>query len=85
MKKEKWYVYMLRCQDDSIYTGITKNVEKRYKQHMEGKGAKYTRSHKCKKIEVIFEEENKSNAAKLEYFLKQKSKIEKEKIIKSKK
>lgn len=85
MKEEKWYIYMLRCQDNSIYTGITKNIERRYKQHVEGKGAKYTKIHKCKKIEIVFEEKSRSEALKLEYFLKQKSKLEKEKIIKLKK
>jgi putative endonuclease len=38
-----WFVYMLRCADNSLYTGITNNLEKRLKAHNEGKGAKYTR------------------------------------------
>lgn len=38
-----WYVYMIRCADDTLYTGITVNVEKRFKMHTTGKGAKYTR------------------------------------------
>ena len=39
-----WYVYMLRCGDDSLYTGYTDDVERRLKTHQSGKGAKYTRS-----------------------------------------
>lgn len=39
-----WYVYMLRCGDDSLYTGYTDDVQRRLKTHQSGKGAKYTRS-----------------------------------------
>ena len=38
-----WYLYMLRCGDGSLYTGITTDVEKRLEAHRSGKGAKYTR------------------------------------------
>ena len=38
-----WFVYMLRCGDDTLYTGITDDVEKRLAAHRAGKGAKYTR------------------------------------------
>ena len=38
------YVYILRCNDDSLYTGWTNNLEKRIKAHSDGKGAKYTRA-----------------------------------------
>ena len=40
-----WYVYMLRCADDSLYTGVAADVEKRFAAHKSGRGAKYTRSH----------------------------------------
>lgn len=39
-----WFLYVLKCCDDSLYTGITKDLEKRLKQHQSGKGAKYTRA-----------------------------------------
>ncbi len=39
-----WFVYILRCADDSLYTGVAKDVEKRLEQHNAGRGAKYTRS-----------------------------------------
>ncbi len=39
-----WYVYILRCGDDTLYTGITDDVERRLAAHRSGKGAKYTRS-----------------------------------------
>lgn len=40
-----WFVYMLRCADDSLYTGYTDSVERRLAVHRSGKGGKYTRSH----------------------------------------
>lgn len=40
-----WYVYMLRCADGSLYTGIAVDVERRFEEHKSGRGAKYTRSH----------------------------------------
>ena len=40
-----WWVYMLRCRDGSLYTGVTTDVERRFAQHRVGTGAKYTRSH----------------------------------------
>ena len=38
-----WYLYMLRCRDGTLYTGITTDVQKRFEAHASGKGAKYTR------------------------------------------
>lgn len=38
-----WYLYILRCKDGTLYTGITTDVEKRFEAHQSGKGAKYTR------------------------------------------
>lgn len=40
-----WHIYLLECSDGSLYTGITTNVERRYQEHLDGKGARYTRSH----------------------------------------
>ena len=45
-----YFVYLAQCEDGSIYTGITNDLERRLKQHREGKGAAYTRSHPIKKI-----------------------------------
>lgn len=41
--EETWYLYILRCGDDTLYTGITTDVPRRLAAHREGKGAKYTR------------------------------------------
>jgi len=78
-----YYVYMLRCQDNSIYTGITTDIERRMKEHFEKseKCAKYTMTHSAKKVENIWETENKSLASKLEYHIKRLTKMQKEELI----
>ena len=65
-----FYLYMLRCEDGSIYTGTAKDYLKRYEEHLSGKGAKYTRSHRVKKIERVFLCENRSIACILESEIK---------------
>lgn len=40
-----WHLYLLRCADGSDYAGITTDVERRFRQHVAGRGARYTRSH----------------------------------------
>ena len=65
-----WKLYILRCADGSLYTGITTDLEKRIHAHNSGKGAKYTRSRRAKRIEAAWKAENRSSAAKLEYALK---------------
>ena len=41
--EKKWYLYILECGDGTLYTGITDDVQRRFKAHSQGKGAKYTR------------------------------------------
>lgn len=41
-----WYLYVIECEDGSLYTGITTDVARRFAQHVAGKGARYTRSHR---------------------------------------
>ena len=78
-----YYTYMLRCKDNSIYTGITTDVKRRMKEHKEkdAKGAKYTRRHEFLKLECVFSSENRVSASKLEYHIKKLNKKEKEDII----
>lgn len=80
-KEKKYYVYILRCKDFSLYTGITTDVKKRYQKHLEGKGAKYTKSRGVEKIELYFSCSNRSEASKIEWFIKKMSKKNKEEII----
>ena len=73
MEKEKHYVYILLCSDDTLYTGYTNNLEKRIQQHNESKeGAKYTRSRRPCKLVYHEEFDDKSEALKREYFIKHK-------------
>lgn len=81
-ENKKYYAYMVRCNDNSIYSGYTTDVYKREKVHNAGKGAKYTRTRLPVKL-VYFEEfDNKTDAMKREYALKQYTHKEKEEIIK---
>jgi len=72
---------MIRCEDNSIYTGMTNNIEERFAKHISGTGAKYTKSHKPEKIEAVWRCKEKSHACKLEYQLKHLTKQQKEDII----
>ena len=72
-----YYTYMLRCSDNSIYTGMTNNLEKRLNEH----GAKYTKSHDVIKLETAWKSKEKSLACKLEYQIKNLTKQQKENLI----
>ena len=83
-----FYTYMLRCEDESIYTGYTNDLNKRMKSHFskdDKNHAKYTKSHKPKKIEVAWQTKEKELACKLEFYLKTLSKKQKEDIINNEK
>jgi putative endonuclease len=77
----EYYVYIIRCQDNSLYTGITTDVERRYEEHKKGIGAKYTKIKKILKLEIFFSCLNRSEASKIEYFIKKMSKAEKENYL----
>ncbi len=81
-----YYTYMLRCSDNSIYTGITTNPERRFNEHLSkgDKCAKYTLNHHAIKFEIVFESKSRSLASKLEYYIKTLTKTQKEEIIKNK-
>ena len=77
-----YYIYMLRCKDNSVYTGITTNIEKRMNEHFtKNNGAKYTYTHNAKKLECVWETENRVLASKLEYHIKKLKKSQKEELI----
>lgn len=65
-----WYVYMLRCGDGSLYTGITDDVEKRLAAHRAGKGAKYTRGRGPLELVYTEEQPDKPAALRREYAIK---------------
>ena len=76
-----YYLYMLRCEDGSIYTGIAKDYLKRYEKHLSGNGAKYTKAHKVVNIERVFLCDSRSIACSLESKIKKYTKKKKESVI----
>ena len=76
-----WFVYMLRCGDGTLYTGITDDIQKRLAAHRAGKGAKYTRGRGP--LELVYQEElpDKSDALKREYAIKRLRREEKEQLL----
>ena len=76
-----FYVYMLRCADDTLYTGYTNDVRKRLDAHNSGKGAKYTRTRRPCKLVWACACDTKSDAMKREYEIKQLTRQEKLKLI----
>ena len=66
----KYYVYILLCEDDSYYTGYAQDVEVRFRQHENGRGARYTKIRKPKKIVYIEECSSRKNAMKREQEIK---------------
>lgn len=67
---EPYYVYILRCRDGSLYTGITNDVAHRLRLHRSGKGAKYTRAHPPEAVAAVWRCGGKAEAARLEYAIK---------------
>ena len=77
----KQYVYILRCADGSLYTGWTNDLEARVRTHNAGKGAKYTRSRLPAELVYFEEYEDKQEAQRREYAIKQLSRAAKEALI----
>lgn len=77
------YTYILKCKDDSLYTGWTNDLKKRITSHNAGKGAKYTKARRP--VELVYYEEfqRREEAMKREYAIKQLSRKEKEALIKT--
>ena len=78
---KKHYVYILKCADGTYYTGYTTDPERRTQVHNSGKGAKYTRARRP--VELIYTEEydDKTEAQRREYAIKQLTRAEKEELI----
>ncbi len=71
MNKREWVVYLIRCSDESLYCGVTNNLENRLAVHNSGRGAKYTRSRRPVELVGASSEMTKGDALKLEYRIKQ--------------
>ena len=79
--EKSWYLYILRCRDGSLYTGITTDVQARLEAHRAGKGAKYTRGRGP--LELVYSENcgDHSTALKREFQVKALPRAEKMKLI----
>ncbi|OHA18274.1 MAG: hypothetical protein A2664_02315 [Candidatus Taylorbacteria bacterium RIFCSPHIGHO2_01_FULL_46_22b] len=76
-----YFVYIIRCSDDTLYTGITTDVERRFNEHKNGKGGHYTKSRKA--VELLYTEKSpdRSSALKREAEIKSWSREEKLNLI----
>lgn len=76
-----YFVYLLECEDDSLYTGITTNLERRFKEHKEGTGGHFTRAKKAKRIVYSEPHANRSSALKREAAIKRLTRAQKLELI----
>lgn len=83
-KSKSWVVYILRCSDESLYTGITNNIEKRFTAHNQGTAAKYTRSRKPVKLLATSTKMDRISAMRLELKIKSMPKEKKVSALKKK-
>ena len=74
-----WFVYVLLCNDQSLYTGISNNPQQRLVEHQNAKGGRYTRSHKS--VKIVYQEQFSSKSAALKREAEIKSWDRKKKIV----
>jgi putative endonuclease len=85
MREDKlWVVYLLRCADKTIYTGVTKNIKKRIAAHNKGSASKYTRGRLPVKLLAISKRMNHAQALRLELHIKKLPKEKKIEALKNK-
>jgi len=77
----KWYVYIIECENNTYYTGMTWKPDKRWTQHLSGLGSKHTARHKPKKLVYLEEYDNFEHARKREHQIKDWSQKKKRKLI----
>jgi putative endonuclease len=76
-----WFLYIVECEDGSLYTGIALDPEARFTAHLAGKGARYTRSHRPRRILATLAFADRSAASKAEYRVKRMSAGEKRLLV----
>lgn len=83
---ETWFLYLIRCKDNSLYTGITTDVKRRFKEHQgnDRKGSKYLRGKAPLKLVLKKKIGNKSLSSKVEAKVKKLPKVKKEFLVKKK-
>ncbi len=83
-KKKSFYLYILECNDKTLYTGVAKNLESRIAKHQLGKGAKYTRSRGVKRLVYFERHKSWSAVLKREWAVKKLSRTAKLALAKAK-
>ncbi len=78
-----WSVYIIQCTNDSLYTGITNNIQRRFSQHLNKRGAKFFRGHTPKKVVYIENGHTRSSASCREAAIKKQSRVEKLHLVMS--
>ena len=80
-RSDIWFLYIVRCADGSLYTGIARDVQARIAQHDAGKGARYTRGRGPLTLCAVRRCRSKGKALSLEHAIKQLTRSEKERLI----
>jgi putative endonuclease len=76
-----WHVYIIECNDGSLYTGITNDLDKRITAHNDGRGAKYTKPRRPVRLLYSEPAADRKNASQREYTIKSLRKVEKMRLI----
>jgi len=81
-KTSTWWVYFLRCSDNSLYAGVTTDIHRRIDEHNNSNlGAKYTRARRPVSLVYLEQADNKSLACKREYQIRHLTKLKKEQLV----
>jgi putative endonuclease len=78
-----YFVYLLECEDTSLYTGIATDVDRRFTEHITGRGARYTRAHTAKRILYREKVKDRSTALKREAAIKKMTRTQKLALIRA--
>ncbi len=78
-----WQVYIILCKDNSLYTGITTDVQRRFAQHLAGTGAKYFRGHSPLRLVYLEDGHDRSSASRREAEIKKLRPEDKRRLIES--
>ncbi len=78
-----WSVYIIQCTNDALYTGITNNIQRRFSQHLNRRGAKFFRVHSPKKVVYVENGHTRSSASRREAVIKKHSRTGKLQLIMS--
>jgi putative endonuclease len=81
VSETNWYLYILQCNDNSFYTGVTKDLRSRVERHNLGQGAKYTRSRRPVKLIYYEEHVTESDVKRREFEIKGWRREKKERLV----